>query len=394
MKVALAYSGGLDTSICLKLLQEEYDAELITVAANVGQDPEKLKEIEKKAKDFGVLKHYGIDLTKEFVKDYIFPSIKANGLYEGYPLSTALARYPTAAKLVEIANKENCEAIAHGCTGKGNDQFRFDITISIKDPDMKIIAPVRERNLDRQWEIEYAKENNIPVPVDIDEPYSIDMNIWGRSIEGGELEDPENEPPEKIYELTKSPTEAPTEPQLIEIDFENGIPVALNGKKTDGISMIKELNKKAGEYGVGRIDIIEDRALGLKSRENYEAPAATVLINAHKALEQLVLTREEIKFKEYVDSLWSDMVYRGLWFDPFKEDLDAFINKTQERVTGKVKVKLEPGSARVVSKKSQYSLLEPEMVSFDKYGFDQKDSTRVIKFQALPGKIYRKRKKD
>lgn len=394
MKVALAYSGGLDTSICLKLLQEEYDAELITVAANVGQDPEKLKGIEKKAKDFGVLKHYGIDLTDEFVKDYIYPSIKANGLYEGYPLSTALARYPTAEKLVEIAKEENCEAVAHGCTGKGNDQFRFDITTQIKGPELEIIAPVRERNLDRQWEIEYAKENNIPIPVDIDEPYSIDMNIWGRSIEGGELENPENEPSEKIYKLTKSPSEAPKEPKMLEIDFEDGIPTALNGEEMDGVSMIKELNKTVGEYGVGRIDIIEDRSLGLKSRENYEAPAATVLIDAHKALEKLVLTREEIKFKEYIDSLWADMVYRGLWFDPFKEDLDAFINKTQERVTGKVKVKLEPGSARVVSKKSPYSLLEPEMVSFDKYGFDQKDSTGFIKFQALPGKIYRKRKKD
>lgn len=392
MKIALAYSGGLDTSICLKMLQEDYDAELITLAANVGQDPEKLKDIEKKAKDMGVKKHYSVDLTDEFVNDYIFPSIKANGSYEGYPLSTALARYPTAAKLVEIAHKENCDAVAHGCTGKGNDQFRFDITISIKDPDLEIIAPVRENNLDRKWEIQYAKENNIPIPVDINKPFSEDTNIWGRSIEGGLLEDPKNEPPEEIYELTKSPSEAPDEPRLVEIGFENGVPTKLDGEETDGISLIKKLNEIAGEYGVGRIDIIEDRSLGLKSRENYEAPAAKVLLDAHKALEQLVLTREEIKFKESVDALWSDIAYRGLWFDPLREDLDAFIDKTQERVTGKVKVKLEPGSSRVVSRESPYSLLEPEMVSFDEYGFDQRDSTGFIKFLALPGKTYRRKK--
>ncbi|MBS3815621.1 MAG: argininosuccinate synthase, partial [Hadesarchaea archaeon] len=358
MKVALAFSGGLDTSICIKLLQDEYDAEVITVAGNVGQDPEKLEKIKEKAKSLGAIKHYNFDLTEEFVNKYIFKSIKANGLYEGYPLSTALARYPIAAKLVEIAQKEGAEAVAHGCTGKGNDQFRFDTTVSLKDPDLEIIAPVREMNLDRNWEIKYAKKNDIPVPVDIDNPYSIDENIWGRSIEGGDLEDPKTVPPEEIYSLTQSPSEAP-EAEIIEIEFEEGIPISLNGEEKDGITLIKELNQIAGKHGVGRIDIIEDRTLGLKSRENYEAPAAAVILEAHKALESLVLTRGELKFKESVDSLWSDLVYRGLWFDPLREDLDAFIDKTQKRVTGKVKIKLDHGNATTVSRESPLSLHEP-----------------------------------
>ncbi|KXA92008.1 argininosuccinate synthase [candidate division MSBL1 archaeon SCGC-AAA259D18] len=394
MKVALAFSGGLDTSVCLKLLQEEYETDVVTVAADVGQNPEKLKKIEEKADNLGAVKHYGSDLTEKFVEDYVFPSIKANGIYEGYPLSTALARYPIAEKLVEVAQKEDCDAAAHGCTGKGNDQFRFDITISLKDPDLDIIAPVRERNLDRPWEIQYAKDHDIPVPVDVDEPYSVDENIWGRSISGGDLEDPEDEPSEEIYELTRSPSEAPPEPRILKIKFEEGIPTELNGEKRSGVSIINEINQVAGKYGVGRIDIVEDRTLGLKSRENYEAPAAEVLIDAHEALEQLVLTRDELKTKEFVEDLWSDLVYRGLWFDPLREDLDAFIDKTQERVTGEVKVKLEPGSAKVVARDSSYSLHEPELVSFQEYGFDQRDSIGAIKFQALQGKIFRKRRED
>lgn len=394
MKIALAFSGGLDTSVCLRILQEDYDADVITVAANVGQDPEKLKRIEEKAKDLGSIKHYGTDLTDEFVENYIFPSIKANGNYEGYPLSTALARYPIAANLAEIAKEEGCDAAAHGCTGKGNDQFRFDTTISLLAPDLDIIAPVREKNLDRNWEIQYAKDNDISVPVDVNEPYSVDENIWGRSIEGGDLEDPRNEPPEEIYDWTQSPSEALDEPLSLEIEFEKGIPVAVGEEKKGKVSMIEELNETAGMYGVGRIDIIEDRTLGLKSRENYEAPAATVFRQAHQALEQLVLTRDEIKFKESVDNLWADLVYRGLWFDPLREDLDAFIDKTQERLTGKVKVKLEPGTARVVSRDSPNTLHEPELVSFDEYGFDQRDSEGAIRFQALQGKIFREREGD
>jgi len=394
MKVALAYSGGLDTSIILHMLQEDYDADVITVAGLVGQDLEKVERIEKKALDLGAIEHYGIDIKEPFIKDYIYPSIKANGNYEGYPLSTALARYPVAEKLVEIAEEEDCDAVAHGCTGKGNDQFRFDTTISLKSPEMKIIAPVREKNLDRKWEIQYAKDNDIPVPVDVNEPYSVDENIWGRSIEGGDLEEPANEPPEEIYDMTQNPSEAPNEPRYIELEFEQGVPISLNGNERETYSLIGELNEKVGEYGVGRIDIIENRTLGLKSRENYEAPAALVILKAHKALEELVLTKGELTHKQQVDSLWADLVYRGLWFDPLREDLDAFINKTQERVSGTVKVKLEPGSARVVSRKSPNSLHEPELVSFEDYGFDQRESTGAIKFQSLQGKSYRKKKDD
>ncbi|KXB08141.1 argininosuccinate synthase, partial [candidate division MSBL1 archaeon SCGC-AAA385D11] len=294
------------------------------------------------------------------------------------------------AKLVEIAKNEDVDAVAHGCTGKGNDQFRFDTTIALKATEMKIIAPVREMNLDRKWEIKYAKDHNIPIPVDIDKPYSIDENLWGRSIEGGKLEDPKTEPPEEIFELTRAPSEAPKEPQKVEIGFEGGTPIELNGNKKDGAALIKELNQIAGKHGVGRIDTIEDRALGLKSREIYEAPAATVLLKAHKGLEQLVLTREELKFKESVEGLWSDLVYRGMWFDPLREDLDAFVDKTQERVTGKIKVKVDHGSAAVVSRESPFSLHEPELVSFDKFGFDQRESASAIKFQALQGRLYRK----
>ncbi|GAG00731.1 unnamed protein product, partial [marine sediment metagenome] len=264
------------------------------------------------------------DATREFVEEYVFRSIKANGLYEGYPLSTALARYPAAEKVVEIARKERASAIAHGCTGKGNDQFRFDTTIALKAPKMKIIAPIRELNLDRKSSIKYAKKHGIPIPVDINKPYSTDENIWGRSIEGGKLEDPKTVPPEEIYTLTVSPSKAPAKPQTVEIGFKAGVPVALNGKRLAGIPLIKKLNEIAGKHGVGRIDIIEDRILGLKSRENYEAPAAMTLIPAHKALEQLVLTRDELKFKSLVDETWAELAYSGLWFDPLREDLDAF----------------------------------------------------------------------
>ncbi len=394
MKVALAFSGGLDTSVILDMLQKDYEAEVITVAGHVGQDEEKLEKIEKKALDLGAKKHYGEDLTDEFIHDYIHPSIKANGDYEGYPLSTALARYPVAEKLVEIAEKENCDAVAHGCTGKGNDQFRFDTTVQLKNHEMEIIAPVREKNLDRPWEIQYAKDNDIPVPVDVDSPYSIDENVWGRSIEGGELENPENEPPEEIFEMTQNPADAPKEPKCLDIEFEKGIPVRLGGDEMETYEMIEEINEEAGKYGVGRIDIIENRTLGLKSRENYEAPAAKTILKAHKALEELVLTKDELRFKEQIETRWSDLVYRGLWFDPLREDLDAFIEKTQERVDGKIRVKLEPGRARIVSKESPYSLHEPELVSFEDYGFDQREATGAIKFQSLQGKSYRKKKDD
>jgi argininosuccinate synthase len=378
--------------VAVRLLQEKYKADVITVSVDVGQDPKGLKEIPKKSKQLGAIKHVHVDARREFVEQYVFRSIKANGLYEGYPLSTALARYPIASKLVEVARREQADAVAHGCTGKGNDQFRFDTTIAIKAPKLKIIAPIRELNLDRKWEIEYARERGIPIPVDASKPYSIDENLWGRSIEGGVLEDPAKAPPEDIYAWTRPPAKAPEKPRVVEIEFKDGIPVALDGKRMDGLELIAKLNELAGTYGVGRIELIEDRILGLKARENYEAPAATVLIQAHRALEQLALTKQELAFKQVVDQTWADLAYSGLWFDPLREDLDAFIDSTQNRVSGKVKVELNRGSSRVVGRSSPYSLYDEELVSFERYGFDQRDAIGVIKLHALQSKILRKRK--
>ncbi len=386
----LAFSSGLDTSVAVRLLQENYKADVITVTVNVGQSPFKLKAAAKKAKLLGAVKHVHIDARKEFIQDYIFPSIKANGLYEGYPLSTALARYPIASKLVDVALREKADAVAHGCTGKGNDQFRFDTTISLKAPKLKIIAPIREFNLDRKQEIGYAKKKGIPV--ETESSYSIDENLWGRSIEGGVLEDPKKIPPEHIYTWTRPPEKTPQKPRIIEIEFKEGVPIALDGKRMGGVELITEMNRIAGDYGVGRIELIEDRIMGLKARENYEAPAATVLIQAHQTLEQLVLTKEELEFKRQADQKWADLVYRGLWFDPLKEDLDAFINSTQRRVTGKVKVKLDRGSCRAIGRSSPYSLYDEKLVSFEKPGFDQRDAVGIIKFHGIQGKILRKRR--
>ncbi len=384
-KAVLAYSGGLDTSCCLKLL-EDMGYKVISVCVDVGLSKEELKEVEEKAKNLGVLKHYTIDAKEEFVKDYIFRAIKANAMYEGYPLSTALARPLIADKVVEIAKKENAEAIAHGCTGKGNDQFRFETTIRIKAPDIKIIAPIRDLNLTRKEEIEYAKKKGIPIPTE-SKKYSIDENLWGRSIEGDELENPDFIPPEEIYSWTKNPAEDKEE-EIVEITFDNGVPVAINGEELNPVELIKKANEIAGKHGVGRIDIIEDRIIGLKSRENYECPGAVLLITAHKALEQLVLTRDELRFKEIVDSLYGELIYKGLWFSALKEDLDAFIDKTQERVCGTVKVKLFGGSVRVVARDSKYSLYNKEMVSFDEKDIDQKELAGMVKYHGLQDMLY------
>jgi argininosuccinate synthase len=291
---------------------------------------------------------------------------------------------------VEVAKKEEVDAVAHGCTGKGNDQFRFDTTISMLAPELKIIAPIRELNLDRRWEIEYAKKHGIPVPFEGERPYSIDENLWGRSIEGGILEDPGKAPPEEIYAWTKPPEKTPESPRVIKIEFHEGVPVAIDDQKTSGLELIQKLNGVAGEYGVGRIELIEDRILGLKARENYEAPAATVLIQAHKALEQLVLTKQELTFKQVVDQLWADLAYSGRWFDPLREDLDAFIDSTQKRVTGVVETELNRGFSRPITRSSPFSLYDEELVSFEKYGFDQRDAIGIIKLRTLEGKLLKK----
>jgi len=387
-KVVLAYSGGLDTSVIIKYLQQKYDAEVVTVTVDVGQRDD-LKAIGEKAKTLEVLKHYSIDAKEEFAQDYVFPSIKANGLYEEkYPVSTALARPLIVSKLVEVAEKEEAQAVAHGCTGKGNDQVRFDVTIKSMAPGLKIIAPVREWDLHRDEEIKFAKENGIPIPNDLDSPYSIDQNLWGRSIECGILEYPEQEPPEEIFEWTVSPEKAPNKPEYVSIDFEKGIPYALNSEEMNPVELIDNLNEIAGRNGVGRIDHIEDRLVGIKSREVYECPAALVLLEAHKDLEKLVLTRHQLQFKKQIDSEWAFLVYTGLWMDPLKNNLDQFVESTQENVTGQVKIKMYKGSLMVVGRTSPMSLYDLNLATYNiETTFNQSYSEGFIELWGLPTRV-------
>ena len=384
----LAYSGGLDTSVLVKWLQEKYNAEVITVTVDVGQQ-ENLKEIEEKAKNLGVLKHYSIDAKEEFVTNYIFPAIKANALYEGkYPISTSLSRPLIGAKMVEIAEKEDATGIAHGCTGKGNDQVRFDVTISSLAPELKIIAPVREWGMTRDEEIVYAKANGIPVSTAA-KKYSIDQSVWGRSIECGLLEDANQEPPEDAFEWTISPEKAPNKPEYVTVKFEAGVPVALNKENMPPLVLIEMLNETAGKHGVGRIDHIEDRLVGIKSREVYECPAATVLLEAHKDLEKMVLTRHEVLFKQQIDAQWTFLAYAGLWMDPLREDLEAFVNKTQENVNGEVRVKLYKGGLQVVGRASPMSLYDKNLVNYNiKTTFNQSYSKGFIELWGLQTKMY------
>lgn len=387
-KIVLAYSGGLDTSVLLKWIQEKYDAEVVTVTLDLGQK-EDLRKIEEKAKSLGVLKHYSIDAKEEFARNYIFPAIKANALYqEKYPLSTALSRPLIASKLVEVAEREKADAVAHGCTGKGNDQVRIEVAVKSLSPDLDVIAPVREWGMTRDKEMEFAKAHGIPIPVDVDKPYSVDQNLWGRSAECGVLEYPEKEPPQDAYEWTVPPEEAPIEPEYLALRFQNGIPVSVNGREMSPVELIETLNGIAGEHGVGRIDHIEDRLVGIKSREVYECPAATVILEAHKDLEKIVLTRHEYQFKREVEAQWAFLVYTGLWTDPLKEDLDAFIDKTQERVNGEVKVKLYKGSLRVVGRSSPLSLYDFNLATYDiGTTFNQSSSAGFIELWGLPTRI-------
>ncbi len=387
MKVVLSYSGGLDTTVCIPLLREKYGFdEVITVTVDIGQPQSDVEKAEKRGKMYAD-KHYTIDAKKEFA-EALFALIKANGEYEGYVLGTALARPIIAQKVVEVALKENADAVAHGCTGKGNDQLRFENVF--RQYDFRVIAPIRDLNLTREWEIEYAKRHGIDVPVTKDKPYSIDENMWSRSVEGGRLEDPSFEPPEDIYEWTSDPLKAPDEPEIVKVDFEGGIPVAVNDERMDGVELITKLNAIAGRHGVGRTDMMEDRVLGLKARENYEHPAATVLITAHRDLEKLVLSRRELKFKKFVEEEWAELVYYGLTSDPLFDALNAFIDKTQERVTGWVKVKLFKGSVIPVARHSDYALYSEELVSFDTAAIDQKLAEGFAVFHGLQGRIYRR----
>src|SRR5919108_2961076 len=364
-KIVLAYSGGLDTSVAIRWLKETKNLDVVTLTVDLGQ-AENLPAIQEKSGQIGATNHYTIKAEREFIEDYVFPAVKANALYERkYPISTALARPLIAEKLVEIAHKENATAVAHGCTGKGNDQVRFEVAIRSLDPHLKIIAPMREWNLSREEEIRYADNHGIPVPADLDNPYSVDQNLWGRSIECGILEDPSAEPPDEVYEWTHSPEQAPHEPTYVTVQFDRGIPVAIDDRPTMPVKLIRELNLLGGKHGVGRIDHLEDRLVGIKSREVYECPAATILIEAHRELEKLVLTRHEVWFKETIDSEWAKLAYTGLWNDPFKEDLDAFIDKTQERVSGTVRLKLYKGTAQVVGRSSPLSLYDIDLATYN-----------------------------
>ncbi|OUJ19104.1 Argininosuccinate synthase ArgG [Methanonatronarchaeum thermophilum] len=390
-KVILAYSGGLDTSVCVPLLEEKYGYdEVITATVDVGQPKEGLKEAKERAEQMDV-KHYEIDAVQEFVENYLHPLIQANGSYEGYYLGHAIARPLIAKKVCEIAKKENADALAHGCTGKGNDQFRFETTYRIhSQPNTKIIAPVRELNMTRDEEKKYAKKRGLNVDFE-EKKWSIDENIWSRSIEGGKLENPNYIPPEEIFQWTKNPEKAPDKPEILEITFKNGTPTKINGEKHNPVTLIQKLNKKVGKHGVGRVDMIEDRILGLKARENYEHPAATALITAHKDLEKLVLTRKQLKFKKTVDQEWAELAYNGLLYEPLYNSLQAFIKNTQKQMNGTVKLKLYKGSIQVVARESKNALYSKELVSFDDKTIDQKDAEGALKYHGYQSRLTKTR---
>jgi argininosuccinate synthase len=387
-KVVLAFSGGLDTTVCVKLLEEKYNLSVVTTCVDVGQGAEEIKKAENVANNIGVFKHYTVDAKKEFADDFLSKGIKSNAVYEGYPLSTAFARPLIAMKIIEIAKKENAIAIAHGCTGKGNDQFRFESIISSMS-DFKIIAPIRELNLTRIEEQEYAKVHDIPLSPD--SRFSIDENIWGRSIEGDVIENPINEVPEIAYEWVKSNAQSNKEAEKISIEFKNGIPIAINNEKLDLIDLISKANQIAGNNGIGRIDIIEDRMVGYKSREVYEVPGATLIIKAHKGLESLIFTKEELRFIDYISPLYSDLVYNALWHEPLREDLDKSIDYMQRRITGKIVLNLFKGHITILSRESKFSLHD-EQVSFEDKQTDQREIEGMIKHHGIQASIYQKQK--
>ena len=359
-KVVLAYSGGLDTSVCIRYLQTMHKLDVITATVDCGQDDD-FAEIERRAKAIGAIKHVYVDARQEFVNDYVVPSIMANGLYQGkYPLATALARPLIAAKTVEVADREGATAIAHGCTGKGNDQIRFDVTMRALNPKLKIIAPIRDMNLTRDVEIKYAKAQNIPISTEA-KKYSIDLNLWGRAVEGGNIEDSDFEPPEEAFQFINFKND---KAGYLELEFDAGVPVAADAKRMPLIDLIQYANDKAGSYGVGIVDHIEDRVVGIKSREVYEAPAAIAIIEAHRDLEKMVLTKHELAFKRTVDEQWGWLAYAGLWQDPLRSDLDRFIDATQNRVSGKVRLKMQRGGLRVVGRQSRYSLYKNDLATY------------------------------
>lgn len=364
-KVVLAYSGGLDTSVMIKWLQEKYGAEVYTLTLDLGQRDD-FREIEERAYKIGAKQHFFVDAREEFVERFVYPAIKANGFYEGkYPLSTALGRPLISEKLVEVAHKVGADAVAHGSTGKGNDQVRFDITVRALDPELKVLAPVRDWGLTRDVELEYARSRGLPIS-EKKSKYSIDQNLWGRSIESGPLEDPFSEPEEDVYEWVTPPEKAPDKPEYVTLTFERGIPVKIDGESLPPVELIERLNVIAGRNGVGLIDHIEDRLVGIKSREVYEVPAALAILEAHRDLEKLTLTVHELSAKQALEDIWSRLVYNGLWLEPLRQHIDAFVESTQRVVSGDVRLKFYKGSLSVVGRRSGYSLYRHEMSTYAK----------------------------
>ena len=389
-KVVLAYSGGVDTSVCIPYLKEEWGVqEVITLAADLGQGDE-LETIREKALNSGAVISLVEDGKEEFVNNYAFPAIKANALYENrYPLSTALARPLIAKMLVAAAETYGADAVAHGCTGKGNDQVRFDLGITALNPNLKILAPAREWGMSREETISYGERFGIPAPVKKSSPYSIDRNLLGRSIEAGPLEDPLTEPAEEIYLMTKAIADTPEQPEYVEIGFEQGIPVSINGQNLPPVNLISQLNDLAGKHGFGRLDIMENRVVGIKSREIYETPALLLLINAHRDLESLTLTADVTQYKRGIEDTYSHLIYRGLWYSPLKEALDAFIEQTQERVSGMVRVKLFKGNAQIVGRQSDNSIYAPDLATYGADDqFDHKAAEGFIYIWGLPTRVW------
>ncbi len=390
-KIVLAYSGGLDTSVAIRWLKEDRGYDVIAVTVDVGMDRER-EDLHSRAMAAGAAKFVWRDAQETFIRNFAFPALAAGARYQGvYPLATALSRPLIAREMAEVARAEGATAVSHGCTGKGNDQVRIDVSVQALAPELKIVAPLREWEMDRESEIAYAQEHNIPISVTKASPYSIDENLWGRAIECGVLEDPWQEPPADVYAWTKSPAEAPDQPAYVEIGFERGVPVSLDGKGVDGVSLVKRLNELAGQHGVGRVDCVEDRLVGIKSREIYEAPAGVTLLTAHDALEALTLSKDQRRLKVRIAQEYAELVYNGLWFSAHHQDLAAYIQSTQRFVTGAVRVKLHKGVVTAVGRKSPKSLYDFSLATYDKADqFDRTAAVGFINIWGLPVRVQSK----
>ena len=389
-KIVLAYSGGLDTSVAIRWLKEERGYDVIALTVDVGMDRDR-ETLQSRAMAAGASGYEWAESQETFIERFVFPALASGALYQGYPLATALSRPLIARELVAVAEAEGATAVAHGCTAKGNDQVRIDVSVQALAPELKVVAPLREWKMDRESEIAYAEEHSIPIEVTKKSPYSIDENLWGRSIETGVLEDPWVEPPADVYQWTKSVSDAPDEPAYIEIGFEQGVPVSLDGGAVDAVSLVKKLNARAGEHGVGRIDSVEDRLVGIKSREIYEAPAGVTLLAAHDALEGLTLSKDQRRLKARIAQEYAELVYNGLWYSAHHRDLAAYVRSTQRYVTGTVRMKLHKGVATVVGRKSPRSLYDSSLATYDKGDqFDASSAVGFIDIWGLPLRVQSK----